>query len=158
MTMAVQVIWLEHVNILSVLARLRYLVDEIEAGRWSPDFGLLENILDYMANFPEVTHHPKEEASTFTAMTAFDPVASRSPDRTGVCGTRRGALSRREKVTGRALDRQIGSTEKEDRYADCRIRTEFDVNRRYCDATSNRKWSSGESRVIVLQPTAQKRA
>ncbi len=49
-------------------------------------------------------------------MTAADPVASGVPDRTrlldrtGVCGARRGTLPRREKATGRAFDRQIGST------------------------------------------------
>ncbi len=57
-------------------------------------------------------------------MTAADPVASRLLDRTGVCGARRGRLSQREKVTGRAFDRQIGSTKRGDHYADCRIRTE----------------------------------
>ncbi|MCZ6774479.1 MAG: hypothetical protein O7G83_21185, partial [Proteobacteria bacterium] len=37
-------------------------------------------------------------------------------------GARRGALSQCEKVTGRAFDRQIGSTKRGDRYADCQIR------------------------------------
>jgi branched-chain amino acid transport system ATP-binding protein len=76
MTTAVQVIWLEHVNISSVLACLRYLVDEIEAGRWSPDFGLLENILDYMADFPEALHHPKEEAYICAARRRRKPEAA----------------------------------------------------------------------------------
>ncbi len=40
----------------------------------------------------------------FTAMTATDPVASRLLDRTGVCFVRRGTLSQREMVTGRAFD------------------------------------------------------
>ncbi len=38
-------------------------------------------------------------------------------------GARRGTLSQREKVTGQAFDRQIGSTKRGNRYADCRIRT-----------------------------------
>ncbi len=61
-------------------------------------------------------------------------------------GARRGALSQREKVTGRAFDRQIGSTKRGDRYADCRIRTEFALDRHICYATGDRKLSSGESR------------
>ncbi len=56
------------------------------------------------------------------------------------------APSQREKVTGRAFDRQIGSTMRGDRYADCRIRTGFAFDRHICYATGDRKWSSGESR------------
>ena len=65
-----------------------------------------------------------------------------------MCCARRGALSQREKVTGRAFDRQIGSTKGEDRYADCRIRTGFALDRHICYATGDRKWPSGESRMI----------
>ena len=50
------------------------------------------------------------------------PVASGLPNRTGVCGARRGTPSQREMDTGRAFDRQIGSTKRGDGYADCRIR------------------------------------
>ncbi len=82
-----------------------------------------------------------------TAMTAADPVASKLLDRTGVCGARRGTLSQREMVTGRACDRRIGSTKRGDRYADCRIRTGFALDRPICYATGDRKWSSGESRL-----------
>ena len=80
-----------------------------------------------------------------TAMTALDPVASRLLDRTDVCGARRGTLSQRENVTGQAFDRQIGSTKRGDRYADCGIRTEFVFDRHTCYATGNREWSFGES-------------
>ena len=63
-------------------------------------------------------------------MTAADPDAFRLLDRTGVCGARLGTLSQREKVTGRAFDRPIGSTKRGDRYADCRIRIGFAFDRR----------------------------
>ena len=82
-------------------------------------------------------------------MTAADPVASRLLDRSGVCGARRGTLSQREKVTGRAFDRQIGSTKRGDRYADCRIRTGFALDSHSCFATVDREWSSGESRLRI---------
>ncbi len=59
------------------------------------------------------------------------------------------ALSQREKVTGRAFDRQIGSTKRGDLYADCRITTGFAFDRHICYATVDRKWSSGESRIKV---------
>ncbi len=52
-----------------------------------------------------------------------------------------------KKVTGRAFDRQIGSTKRGDRYTDCRIRTGFAFDRPICYATGDRKWSSGESRL-----------
>ena len=87
-------------------------------------------------------------------MTAADPVASRSPDWTRVCGAGRGTLSQRELATGRAFDRQIGPTKKGDRYADCRIKIGFDVNRRTCYATRDREWSSGESRLGAVIPFA----
>jgi hypothetical protein len=79
-------------------------------------------------------------------MIALDPVASRLLDRTGVRGARRGTLSQREKVTGRAFDRQISSMKRGDRYADCRVRTGFAFDRHIGYATGGRKWSSGESR------------
>ncbi len=86
-------------------------------------------------------------ASTFTAMTAADPVASGLLDRSGVCGVLQDKLSQREKVTGRDFDRQIGATKRGDRYADYRIRTEFAFDCQFCYVTGGRKWSSGESRV-----------
>ncbi len=46
--------------------------------------------------------------------------------------------------TGRALDRQIGSTKKGDRYADCRIRTRLAFDRHFCYATGDCEWSSGK--------------
>jgi len=73
MSKAVQTIWLEHVNISSVLACLRYLSDEIAAGRWQPDFQLLSDILDYMAEFPDQMHHPKEEQYLLKALRARRP-------------------------------------------------------------------------------------
>ena len=76
-----------------------------------------------------------------------DPVASRLLDRTDVFGVRRGTLSQRKKVTGRALDRLIGSTKRGDRYADCRIRAGFAFDRHICYAAGDREWSSGESQL-----------
>ncbi len=75
---------------------------------------------------------------SFAAMTAADPGASRLLDRTGVCGARRGTLSQRENVTGRAFDRQIGSTKRGDHHGECRIRTGFASHHHFCYATSAR--------------------
>lgn len=73
MSKAVQTIWLEHVNIGSVLACLRYLTDEIAAGRWQADYQLLSDILDYMEEFPDQMHHPKEEQYLLKALRARRP-------------------------------------------------------------------------------------
>ncbi len=100
--------------------------------------------------------HRWAAAGPYAAMTAAHPVASRSPDRTGVCGAGRSAPSQCEKVPGRAFDRQIGPTRKGDRNADCRIRTGFDVNRRYCYATRDREWSSGKSRLSSIRRRGRK--
>ena len=43
--------------------------------------------------------------------------------------------------------REISSTKRGDRYADCRIRTGFVFDRPICYATGDRRWSSGESRL-----------
>ena len=80
MTSAVQTIRLEHFNIGSVLFSLRYLIEQIEQGRWEPDFTLLSVILEYMERFPEVLHHPKEEDYLFRAM------QRRKPELAGLLG------------------------------------------------------------------------
>ena len=63
---------------------------------------------------PIFNNFSRNVANTFAAKTAADPVTSGLLDRTRqdqtgeVCAARRGTLSQREKVTGRAFDRQIG--------------------------------------------------
>ena len=60
-------------------------------------------------------------------------------------------LPERKKIIGRAFDRQIDSTKRGDRYADCRIKTGFAFDRHSCYATNDREWSSGESRLRWLR-------
>ncbi len=73
MSRLLQTIRLEHYNILSVLACLRYLVREIEAGSWTPGFDLLYAVVDYIEAFPEACHHPKEETYIFTGLLRHRP-------------------------------------------------------------------------------------
>lgn len=73
MTSAVQIIRLEHFNIASVLVCLSHLLEEIEQERWTPDFDLLGAVLDYLEQFPEVFHHPKEEDHLFKALAERAP-------------------------------------------------------------------------------------
>ncbi len=108
--------------------------------------GVEENRLDELSEKPVRQHLAPDRRPTtgpFTAMMAPHPVASRSPDRKGVRYPGQDAPSTREKAIGRAFDCQIGPTKKGDRYADCRIRAGFDLDRHICYATSDREWSSG---------------
>ena len=73
---ALQTIRLEHYNIHSVLACLRYLVRQIEEESWKPDFDLLFAIVEYMETFPEVLHHPKEEDYLFAALLRRQPASA----------------------------------------------------------------------------------
>jgi hemerythrin-like domain-containing protein len=58
----------EHRSIAAVLAGLRFLVDEVGAGRMTPDFDLMEAMLSYIEAFPEKLHHPKEDRYLFPAV------------------------------------------------------------------------------------------
>ena len=73
MNKAVQTIWREHANMASVLACLRYLLGEIEKDAWAPDFQLLRDIIDYIEEFPEKMHHPKEEDYILVALARRRP-------------------------------------------------------------------------------------
>ncbi len=61
-----------------------------------------------------------------------------------------GSLRRAGRDPERRRFRQIGSTKRGDRYADCRIRTGFAFNRHICYVNGYRKRSSGESRPKPL--------
>jgi branched-chain amino acid transport system ATP-binding protein len=61
MSAAVTIIKDEHRSIAAVLHGLRYLVDEIGAGRMPPDFTLFSAMLRYIQEFPDKLHHPKED-------------------------------------------------------------------------------------------------
>ncbi len=65
MSEAVKVILREHGSIGSVLHGLRFLVQEIRAGRARPDFALLHAMVHYIDAFPERLHHPKEDRYLF---------------------------------------------------------------------------------------------
>ena len=67
-----------------------------------------------------------------------------------MCGV---MASQREMDTDQAFDRQIGSTKRGYRYADCRIRTGFAFDRHFCYAAGDREWSSGESRLMSRSKT-----
>lgn len=64
----------EHRALASILQALRYLLDEIAAGRREPDFKLLAMMIDYITRAPDRIHHPKEDDFLFPRL------YERSPD------------------------------------------------------------------------------
>ena len=72
---AIRILRDEHLALASVLYGLRWLVRRIRDEGAAPDFRLLHAILDYIAEFPEKLHHPKEDRYLFTAVAARDPRA-----------------------------------------------------------------------------------
>ncbi len=86
-----------------VACRARYITFQLGPGR---------NPEKPVRRHPALDRRPA--ASTFTAMMARQPVASRSPDRKGLRCPGQGAPSTREKATSRAFDRKIGPTKNGD--------------------------------------------
>jgi hemerythrin-like domain-containing protein len=65
---ALIVIRREHRSLAAVLHALKFVCDEIAAGRMKPDFKLLWAMLHYIDAFPERLHHPKEDRYLFAAL------------------------------------------------------------------------------------------
>lgn len=62
---AVVTIHQEHLSLSAVIHAMRYLIQEIRAGRSAPDITLFRAIMHYIHDFPETLHHPKEELYLF---------------------------------------------------------------------------------------------
>lgn len=68
MTSALAIIRAEHRNLGAVLSCFSALLDEVAKHDVIPDFKLFHAILDYLDNFLDVYHHPKEDAFLFPAI------------------------------------------------------------------------------------------
>jgi len=73
---AIAIIQDEHRAITAVVEGLRHLVAEIAAGRMTPDHALLAALFDYIEQFPERLHHPKEDDYLFARLRVRRPEAS----------------------------------------------------------------------------------
>lgn len=60
----------EHRALASVLKALRFVVEQVRAGRLEPDFRLLSAMVDYVTLVPEKVHHPKEDLYLFPKLRA----------------------------------------------------------------------------------------
>ena len=81
MPKTLDIIHREHQALAAVLQALRFVVDGLAAGRFEPDFKLLASMLDYVAEMPEVLHHPKEEAFLHRRLREKCPAAVPALDR-----------------------------------------------------------------------------
>jgi len=65
MPAAIRIIQKEHRQITAVVEGLAHVGREIGAGKGTPDFRLLGAMIDYIDEYPERLHHPKEDRYLF---------------------------------------------------------------------------------------------
>jgi|SRR3972149_6951531 len=71
-TVAVRIIREEHTAIAAVLHSLEYVVHKLEEGA-EPSFQLLSAMLEYIVEYPERCHHPKEDRYLFKMSRSRNP-------------------------------------------------------------------------------------
>ncbi len=72
---AIQIIRDEHLAIAAVVYSLRQLVRHIRDDGRAPDFRLLHAMFDYIVEYPDRWHHPKENDYLFAALRKRNPKA-----------------------------------------------------------------------------------
>ncbi len=72
---ALQIIRDEHLAISAVVFSLRHLARGLRDRDERPDFRLLHAIIDYIVEYPDRWHHPKEDQYLFTALARREPKA-----------------------------------------------------------------------------------
>ena len=77
---AVRIIRDEHLAIASVLYGLRALARRMRGGEEPPDLPLLHAMLDYIVEYPDRWHHPKESRYLFAALRECNADANRLID------------------------------------------------------------------------------
>jgi hemerythrin-like domain-containing protein len=76
---AVRIIREEHTAIAAVLHSLEYVVQKLEEGA-VPNFQLLSAMLEYIVEYPERCHHPKENRCLFKTLRERNPSATQLID------------------------------------------------------------------------------
>src|SRR5512144_1229921 len=95
---AIRIIEDEHRSLAAVLNGLCTVAREIGAGRLEPDPDLLQAMIDYVREFPERLHHPKEDEQLFRLVRLRAPELAQVLDRLG-----------QEHVRGGELLEQVGA-------------------------------------------------
>lgn len=72
---AIDIIHNEHRALAAVLQALRFMLDEIGAGRLKPDLDLLGHMIEYITQVPDKLYHPKEDDVLFRIMRERVPAA-----------------------------------------------------------------------------------
>ena len=70
----------EHRALASVMKGLEYLMDQFRQGFLEPDFVLLGALLQYIEQYPDKLHHPKEDQYLFPALRERDASAAATLD------------------------------------------------------------------------------
>lgn len=70
----------EHRALASVMKGLQYLVDQLRQGLLEPDFVLLRALVQYIEQYPDKLHHPKEDQYLFPTLRERDASAAASLD------------------------------------------------------------------------------
>ncbi|MGE0735888.1 MAG: hemerythrin domain-containing protein [Alphaproteobacteria bacterium] len=70
---AITIIQREHRAIAAVVHCLEHVLDEIKAKTLVPEYDLFASVIDYIENFSDRFHHPKENDYLFKAVVARDP-------------------------------------------------------------------------------------
>lgn len=78
MTEAIRVIKNEHINIWRILNTLEEVLDEMARGDAPPDRRVLDEIIDYLGDYADEVHHPKEDEQLFRVL------RERAPEEAGV--------------------------------------------------------------------------
>jgi branched-chain amino acid transport system ATP-binding protein len=68
MTMAINVLQREHRAIAAVLHCFEHVLGEIKSGALEPEFPLFEAMIEYLQDFPDRFHHPKEDEQLFPSV------------------------------------------------------------------------------------------
>ncbi|MBL8659022.1 MAG: hemerythrin domain-containing protein [Rhodospirillales bacterium] len=64
----------EHANIVTLIRTLEWQVKEFEQAR-SPDYDIIEGVIDYFLGYPDLYHHPKENL-IYAKLRERDPAAA----------------------------------------------------------------------------------
>ena len=95
---ALDIIRAEHRSLASVLHALQYLARQIRDAGATPDYGLLRLIVDYIEEFHQRYHHPKEDEYLFRAIQARTREADLPVRKNDEVGERHGRVMANESV------------------------------------------------------------
>ena len=76
MTEAIRVLTAEHADMIKLIGALEHQL-AIFADGGSPDYDVIEGVIDYCLDYPDQCHHPKEDI-VYTLLTTRNPEAARA--------------------------------------------------------------------------------